>query len=190
VTLAGNNSNAGEIMNLDFRMQAGCPRSAHVLDEEDENVCSAMQSVFPLNAESAYMVWNGVHVPLGYKYTVSFMIQDIVLILDRLATEDVGQMTNRWPVQELAAVWHLQWEGEVLEIRSEWTTAPGGTEAQLARHPSLTMNKAAFISEWKQVLAVVLEALTKAGYGDAQLADLAKLREVYRAIREPGVLYR
>jgi hypothetical protein len=163
---------------------------SRVIDEEDESLCDALQTIFPMDTEDAYMVWNWIHVPLGYKYTFSFMVEDVLMILEQLMKHESGELTNCWPVQELRADWHMKWQGDTVEIRAQWETAPGFTEELLRARPMLIMNKGAFISEWKQVLGVILEALTQAGYHETQLRNLAKLREIHAAIREPGILYR
>jgi hypothetical protein len=177
-------------VNYDFYVQASNPRSLRVFDEADTLIEEAMQSVFPMWTEDAYMVWDGVRVPLGYKYTLSLMLSDVLTILERLMQHKSGSMTSHWPVQEFAAIWHLRWHEAELEIQAEWNTAPCGLQALLAAHPTLIVDKAAFISEWKQILGVVLEALTQAGYREDRLVDLARLREVHAQIHEYGVLYR
>jgi hypothetical protein len=173
-------------------MQASNPRTLRVIDEEDEHIGDALQTVFPMWTEDAYMVWNGVHVPISYKYTLSFLIQDAVVMLERLSHDELGELEIRWPSDDFAATWHLTWEAERLEIRTKWepNAVVGGTEGLLNARPTVHIAKQSFISEWKEVLGVALRALTDAGYTEAHLADLAKLRRVHESIREPGILYR
>jgi hypothetical protein len=177
-------------MDSTFRVQASNPRALQVFDEEDGHIGDALETVFPMETENAYMVWNWVHVPIGYKYTFSFLIQDVVMMLDTLLREASGALTINWPSNEFAATWRMTWDAKNVDIRAEWNSVIGGTEALLNARPTVALAKGAFISEWKQVLGVSLHALTDAGYTDAQLSDLPRLRQVYESIREPGVLYR
>jgi hypothetical protein len=174
----------------DFFMQASNPRSLRSFDEDDRSIMDALQTVFPLYAEDAYMAWGPIRgIPFNYKYTISHVLPDVLKILDRLMQDESGTLSNSFITQEFPAIWHLRWEDDKLEIRSEWNIPPG-TSAPFPEHPPLVLGKRAFISEWKQVLGAALRALTDAGYTEAHLSDLAKLRQVYEDIHEPGVLYR
>jgi hypothetical protein len=173
----------------EFIMQASNPRSLRVLDEEDQDILDALQTVFPLQAEDAYMIWSSTHIPLGYKYTVSYLLPEVLEILDRLMRDESGSLTSHYPTQEFPAIWHMRWARDDLRIRFEWHAPPSGTQPPLPAHPPLTLSKRAFISEWKQVLGVALRALTNAGYTEEHLSDLAKLQRVYESIAESGVLY-
>jgi hypothetical protein len=174
----------------DFIMQASSPRSLRTFDGDDRDILDALQTVFPLQAESAYMVCVSVPIRLNYKYTVSHLLPGVLEILERLMRDESGSLTDQCPAQEFPAVWHIQWMADELRIRFEWRTPPSGTQPMLPAHPMLILSKNAFISEWKQVLGVALRALTDAGYTDDHLSDLAKLRRMYEGIAEPGVLYR
>jgi hypothetical protein len=173
-----------------FRIQASNPQWSRVINEEDEHIGDAMQTVFPMWTEEAYMVWNGIHIPMSYKYTFSFLIQDALMILEALSRETSGALTNHWPSDDFSAMWHMKWDIRNVDIQAEWETVLGGTVALLNARPTVSIEKGAFISEWKQVLGVALRALTEAGYTNDRLSDLARLRRVYESIREPGVLYR
>lgn len=175
---------------VSFQIQASNPRALQAFDPDDHSVLDAMQTVFPMNTEDAYMVWNGIHIPLSYKYTVSFMMSDVLAIIRRLTSDATGILSNRWPTNDLEATWYIQWTGEDLAIRSEWEAVVGNTAHLLAARPTIAMNKQEFISEWKQVLGISLRALQHAGYTDKHLIDILELEVIYRSISEPGVLYR
>lgn len=176
-------------MSSDFRMQASRPTHRRANDTEDETLCDAIQSVFPLDTENAYMVWNGVHIPLNYKYTISFMIDDALLILEKLVAEESGEMSVQWPVQEFAASWQLRWEGHDLTVEADWGAVGGGCDTLLGQHSTLKVDKFMFAAEWKRVLGIVLRALLDSGYGEQQLPDLIRLQHVHESIRGAGVLY-
>jgi hypothetical protein len=170
-----------------FIVQASNPRSLTSFDDEDCDIMDAIQTIFPMQAEYAYIVWQHVHIPVNYKYTMSHFLPSIVDAIDRLMQSDAGTLVSESLAQELPAVWYMSWTGDELNVRFEWRTPPGQT---LVAHPTLNLSKSAFVNEWKQVLGVVLRALSTAGYTDEHLSDLDRLRRVYESIPQPGVLYR
>jgi len=175
---------------MNFWIQACNPRSIRALDEEDESIFDALQNVFPMWTEEAFMVWDRIHIPLGYKYIISFIIYDVLEILEALMHQEQGTLEVTWPSNDFAGCWQIHWEGQEIEIHARWDSMVGRSESLLNALPPLVMNKNDFVSEWKQVLGFALRALTEAGYQESQLRDLAMLRRVYEAIEQPGILYR
>jgi hypothetical protein len=175
---------------MQFWIQASNPKSLRTLSEEDQSIFDAVETVFPLITEEAFLVWHHVHVPLSYKYTISFLITDVVNMAEMLMRNDSGELTINWPASEFRVTWEMKWHGTALQIHAQWESTLGSTESLLSAHPTLSIDKNAFISEWKQVLGITLKALTDAGYTEKQLSDLARLREVHDGISEPGILYR
>lgn len=124
---------------MSFQIQASNPRALQTFDPDDASVSDAMQTIFLMNIEDAHMKWNGIHVPLSYKYTISFMMSDLLAIICRLTNEAAGSLTNRWPTNDLEATWHIEWNGEALAIRSEWETVVGGTVHLLTARPTIAI---------------------------------------------------
>ena len=112
------------------------------------------------------------------------------MILEEISQQASGTLTNQWPSDDFSSTWDMTWDVKSIDIRAQWESVLGGTEALLNTRPIVNVGKDDFVSEWKQVLGVALRALTEAGYTDDRLIDLARLRRVYESIREPGVLYR
>lgn len=175
---------------MPFNMQASNPRTIPALNATDESIGEAMETIFPLSTESAYMIWNGIHIPIDYKYALSFLLADIVMMLERLGQPGVGELTIHWPSNDFSATWRLKWDEHHLRITTEWHSVVGSVEALLAERSTLDIDKEEFVFEWKQVLGVLLHALVQAGYDDERLQDLPKLRAVHGSIREPGKLYK
>ncbi|MEO7594939.1 MAG: hypothetical protein ABI134_27225, partial [Byssovorax sp.] len=76
-------------MATEFFIQSSNPRSSSECDADDASLCDAVQTVFPMATESMIMVWSGVYIPLGYKYDVSLMVDDIIdLCNDILLTKE------------------------------------------------------------------------------------------------------
>jgi hypothetical protein len=174
---------------LNFWIQASNPKSLSVINEEDLSIYDALQTVFPLITEDAYLVWHHVHIPLGYKYDVSVIITEALDMIEALKRGDSGEIAVTWPSNTFRVDWQIRWNGATLQIDAKWENVVGFTESLLSARPTLTIGKDEFISEWKQLLGVALKALTDAGYRDEQLVDLPRLRRIHDEIRNPGILY-
>ena len=57
-----------------FYIQASNPRFIESISYEVESLSDAVESIFPLNTENAFLVWNYISVPLSYKYDISYML--------------------------------------------------------------------------------------------------------------------
>jgi len=177
-------------MTIAFAIQASNPRSLVTHDPEDTTLNCAIQTVFPLSTEKAIVIWNGVYVPLGYKYDVSILATDILSMLRQLQASARGSFSLTWPSNSFSATWSFDWANDVLRIRSEWSSVIGGVEALLNGRPYVATSKRGFISEWKSVLERVRDALYGAGYRPNHLAEMADLESVLATIEGDGIFYR
>ena len=57
-----------------FALKTGVPAVVAARDESDTTLSDAMQTVFPLDAR-AFLEWNGLMLPLSYKYDISVMLE-------------------------------------------------------------------------------------------------------------------
>jgi len=176
-------------MSYRFTIQASNPRQLAEFDSNDTNLSDAVQTVFPLDAECALLVWNWLYVPLTYKYDLSMMIDDIVGLVDAMLEEPSGHRTIQWPSNTFAATWKIKWGSGVTEVEAEWISVVGETEALLTAKPKVILDSSGFIGEWRRPLEVILAALTSAGYGSA-LIGMDKLSAVVSRIGCRGLLYR
>lgn len=176
--------------NFSFVIQAGNPRTLQQFDADDESVADALQTVFPLQAEDALLNWNGIFVPLSYKYDVSLMIEDAVALVREVLHHSSGQMTVHWPSNTFAATWRVSWTREVVKIDADWMQVVGGTEALLRAKPAVAVAKADFVAEWKKLFETTIVALDRSGYSVTTLRGLDLLRDVAEELPSYGALYR
>jgi len=161
------------------------------MNPQDEKISEAMETVFPMLAEDAFMSWHGVDVALSYKYTLSWMIEDIMLMLEEIIPNDAGTFSVRWPVQELAATWIVEWSQGRVQVSAEWETTPRFTGILLRDRPKrIECDIREFLAEWKLPLGTIIQALRSAGYGEEHLFDMSRLQAIHDAIPRPGLLYR
>ena len=177
-------------MSTDFLIQASCPTWTMSADPVDQTLCDAVQTVFPLDTEVALVVWRHVYVPLGYKYCVSFLVDDIIAMIERLTASSEGNWQLTWPSNEFAADWRFEWSGEQLRIRSTWHSVVGGTEEMLNQRSEIHLGRQEFLAEWKKLLLTVDDALSAAGYTEATLPRTANLKRAIADLGTIGKLYR
>ncbi len=174
---------------MQFYIQAGSPRSTETFDETDINLSEAIESVFPLYTENGIIVWNGVYIPLSYKYDISVMIIDIINMLSTLKANEEGDMQISWSSDSFDAVWNLRWNLSEIVISSEWNNVLGDVVDILKTKPVVKLEKEHFFSEWKMMLKIVKDELSKAGYTDSKLPDIHMLKDILMRLERFGILY-
>ncbi|MEO1668687.1 MAG: hypothetical protein AAFU54_28910 [Chloroflexota bacterium] len=175
---------------MNFFIQAGEPRSTHQYDADDETLGEAIETVFPSLTESAVLVWNYIHVPIGYKYDFGIMCDDILEMLWNLLKLNEGYMSIVWPSNTFATTWSLNWQEDQLEIVSSWDTVVGGTEKLLNQQSKIDLPKSTFASEWKKPLENIFQALMESGYSKDNLTQMTMLEDIISLIKFTGVLYK
>lgn len=176
-------------MNYRFAIQASNPRFLKHFNAEDTSLCDAIQTVFPLEAEYAILVWNWVYVPLTYKYDLSMMVDDVLLLALAMLSESNGCRTIQWPSNTFASSWKVEWATGVTTVEAEWTSVIGDTEAMLAAAPKVVMEAKDFVAEWRRPLEVIMTGLASAGY-TTNLAGMERLIAVVNKIGHQGIFYR
>lgn len=175
---------------MSFTIQASCPRSIDVFNTDVVNLSDAIECSFPMLTEDAVMIWNNVPVLLSYKYDISIMIDDILMILEVLRKENSDTKTVHWASNTFANVWYLSWDSTQLVINAEWGNVSGGTEQLLQNSGSVLLTKQSFSSEWRKVLQNIINALNKSGYSEDTLSGMKRLVHEYEAIENEGNIYR
>lgn len=94
---------------MSFYIQASNPRTNSIANPNDKTLADAIETIFLLNTESAILMWNYISVPLSYKYDISYMIEDILLLLDALRSRENGEMTIHWLPDTFRCNWTVQW---------------------------------------------------------------------------------
>jgi len=133
-------------MNYRFAVQASNPRCLAVFDADDQSLSDAIQTVFPLEAEYALIVWNWVYIPLSYKYDVSMMAEDLIDLIESMFSNENGRRTIQWPSNTFMATWSIEWNSETTTVNAEWICVLGETEPILATKPTVVLQTADFIS--------------------------------------------
>lgn len=129
-----------------FKIQAGNPQIEPKTFIED-NMCDAIESTFSLKSEPLTMFWNNIPFNLHYRYCVSEILEDLIIILKLLKSSFSNEYMIRWPSNDFEALWTMKWNGEKLHINGEWETPIGEIEELLNQKKCIIVNKMFFINE-------------------------------------------
>jgi hypothetical protein len=176
-------------MNYRFAVQASNPRSLVAFDAEDQSLSDAIQTVFPLEAEYALIVWNWIYIPLNYKYDVSLIVDDLIELVEAISMNSNGKRVIMFPSNTFSATWDIEWNTETITIDAEWHSVLGNTEAMLALRPKVVVATTDFICEWKCLLETVAKALNNADYRCEGVAGLRRLQDIIGKLHSHGILY-
>jgi hypothetical protein len=177
-------------MAIEFFIQTGNPRTNRECDPGDESLSDALQTVFPMYTEYMVMAWNQAFIPLSYKYDVSLMVDDIVILCNDLLKNKEGHRRICWPSNSFAAVWDVKWDSFAVAVNAQWSRVHGGTEAILRSKQSVSVPQADFLAEWKRPLEIATKALCGAGYAQSQIRGLVDLQGVVPRLPPHAHLYR
>lgn len=160
-----------------FGIQISNPVALEIRDENDNNLNDAIQSIFPLDNEYCFVIWNYIFIPVSYKYDISFMINDIIRILSFLKNGD-GSLEIHWASDTFASVWKIECSSQMIKIESEWNSVDGILEGILNENSFLEVEKQIFVQRWKALLLFVKSKLEKAGYNSSNLKDFYLLENI------------
>ena len=175
---------------LNFYIQASNPKLQYEADYNDETLADAIESMFFPNTENAILMWNYISVPLSYKYDISYMMDDLLILLDRMQNSESGELTIHWLPDTFRCDWKVKWDSENADIQSKWENTVGHLERILNENPDVSLLKNDFIGEWKSILGIVVEGLKSCGYHADKIKGMKQLIEQYNGINESGLLYR
>ena len=128
-------------------------------------------------------------MPLNYKYDVSFMIDDLMDLLDRLLAEESGHMRIEWPSTTFFAKWEVGWTPEQVQIESQWESVRDYLLEPLNQSGPVRVGKKAFSAEWSRLLEIVMESLKSSGYRTEVLPGMTELQNLLSSSQGRGYLY-
>lgn len=175
---------------MNFYIQTSNPYIVNETNAHDNKLSEAIESVFPMNTEELILFWNHVGIPLSYKYDISYMIDDILMILQHIQSEKRGELLIHWLPDTFRTDWKLEWSGEMISIYANWESLKGNLQKVLVHSEKVELLKKEFISEWKMLLKILIRALKKNGYDHLIKHQYDELVKSFNDIKEYGILYR
>jgi len=150
-----------------FHLEAGRPVSTGDFDPTDETLVEMVQTVFPLNTDGVMLEWSGARLVLNYKYDISMMIDDVVILITHLDSNQHGEMIINWVSSGFPYRWEVNWVAPRLEIHS---SPHDPSKTTLTGRELICDSIEGFTHKWNPVLNNIISAATLAGY------DVSKLR--------------
>lgn len=173
-----------------FCIQASNPRFQNITNYNDECLSEAIESVFPLNTEHAILMWNHISIPLSYKYDISYMVNDILIIINAIQKQNVGKMKIHWLPDTFRSDWLIEWNNDEVQINAQWECTMGHLEFMLNQKNSIRLSKVDFVNEWKEVFGVLIRGLKHCGYDKSKIKGMEDLVEQYEKIKGSGICYK
>ena len=173
-----------------FCIQASNPKNYFIVDSKDECISDAIETIFPLNTENAILMWNHICIPLSYKYDISYMIEDVLTLINSILCNDFGNMKLHWLPDTFRSDWIIMWRDGMIHINSHWESTVGNLETILNCNNSISLPIVDFLGEWKQILFLLVSSLKKSGYDENKLRGMSKLINICERIEQFGTLYK
>jgi hypothetical protein len=170
-----------------FDIQISNPIATEIRDKDDSTLCDAIQSIFPLENEYGFVIWNHIFIPVSYKYDISIMINDIIYIVNSVK-QGAGAFELHWASNTFSSIWKIEYSAQAVKIESEWTCVLGGLEGLLNENPVLEVETHHFVETWTGLLLFVKNKLEKAGYNAGNLNDFYLLENIKHG-PDPAGLY-
>jgi len=174
---------------MKFVIQAGSPRFDSRRGVQVADVSDAIQTIFPMITEDAFLLWDSIPVGINYKYDFSILIDDLLALLPEVINSPEGNYRVGWGSNTFRAHWFLEWKGEDLTIESKWHGISGNYQQLLNSQPQLQIRRDQFVCEWKEVLRRVIDAIDSSGVDVRDKTNLESLRWVEAQIPNRGYLY-
>lgn len=177
-------------VNMIFYIQTSNPFIVKETNIHDSKISEAIESVFPMNTEELILFWNHVGIPISYKYDISYMIDDILMMLQNIKLKGKGELLIHWLPDTFRADWKLEWSGEKISINANWENLKGNLQKILVDSKRVELLKKEFISEWKMLLKILISALKTNGYDLLIKHQYDELVKNFKDIKDYGILYR
>ena len=174
---------------MSFVIQAGVPGTLDKVDHEDRGVEEAMETIFALDSERMILFWFGVPIALGYKYDVSAMIPDLLLLIEDMDSRREGRYEIAWTTNAMQSVWRFEWAGGKCVIDPAWKHVGLGLESILRETGKVVCSSREFVAEWVRPLRITRDALRDSDLY-SKMPDFGRIERVLGSYKDEGVLYR
>lgn len=175
---------------MNFAIQTGNP-IANYSKLKEYTFKDAAENIFILNTENAIMYWNGICIPLDYKYTIGDILNSILEMLESLLDNDEGDKRILFFESNFLTTWQLSWNKNQLTIISYWNSVPNAKVIVdiLEKNNKIIIDKSLFIAEWKVLLITFKNNLLKFYAHAKEVEGFDKLESIEQRIKHKGCLY-
>jgi len=121
----------------------------------EEYLENSLEDIFASNSEVAILNWQGIVVPLNYKYDLPTFIGEIIETVLELIEHKSGQKTVFFASSSFMVEWQLTWNDDDLLVKANWMSTSGGIEVLLNKSQTLEIKLLDFLAEWCELLRIV-----------------------------------
>lgn len=178
-----------EVEKMSFYIQACSPTCTHKYNSKDSSLAEAIETIFPLYTENVILYWNHVPIALSYKYDISYMASDLIMLLENVTEHEKGESKIAWLPDTFRSDWNIWWKNGNIHIAARWENLIGDVHLLLKKDKQIDMEIIEFMSEWKLPLQNIINALQKSGYMDGKIQEIKRLTSLVCKIPNYGVLY-
>jgi len=140
---------------------------------------SSLEDVFRADTGLCTMQWNGIFVPLSYKYDVGWILLDAVAMVERLVADDKDlDLDVLFPSNGFHVAWHLSRRSGEISIDAEWRSVIGGLADLLRERTPLKVESERLISEWRHLFAVVVRAVEASRLDPSRIEGFDRLNDL------------
>ena len=172
-----------------FHIQHSCPRILTPVHNQYSELGEAIQSLFPIDTEMAFLFWKGYYIPLSYKYDISICIDNIISCLEKISNVKETKTFLTFGSDTFNAYWEIDFNNDELQITAQWDHIRG-YEKFIDRNSIIKISVINFISEWSGILQTIDKALilNKIILSNEQYL-LDRMRKIIAYTTTPGLLY-
>jgi hypothetical protein len=176
---------------MSFYIQVSNPTFLNPEESYDDSFKEVIEAIFPYEAEYAFLSWNGLPIPLRYKYDIGMIFNEVLSLLDfLLSSEEDLDFSITLSCFAFTSLWHIKTvENSCLSITSEWSRVESKYEQWLNNNNYIEIKRNVFIAEWKALLQKIIEAIKQSSLS-VDRKSLHKLNKIENAILEFGKIYK
>lgn len=128
------------------------------------SLSDAVEDVFVSSTNLLVLEWNGVSVPLSFKYDVSWVLLDAIEMVEQmLAARPPTTVAASFPSNSFQVEWEIDLaEDGGVEINAKWNAVGGNVAGLLADRSPLLTTASVFVTEWRHLFAVLVRAIGEA----------------------------
>ena len=137
-----------------FNIDPKNPEPIACLMGDTSNFADAIELAFPMDAEDAVLHWNGIPVPLNYKYDISVIFADVLDILDHCLEDK--KIKTWFASNTFTTNWTVDTKNEMVGIHADWRAVVGKHKSLLKKSPDIIVPKSHFLKQWSALIETAI----------------------------------
>lgn len=158
---------------MKFKIDLGEPKVKKEVNCEASDLAEAMQLCFPLDIEDAVLTLGEIPIPISYKYDLSVILEDILIILRGCLTNENTKI--RFGSDTFNSDWNIRPVSHEIIFSTYWYSTVGNREVDLNKIGSIVVSKEYFVAQWLNLIKVGLDGVKQTGI---TIEDTEMLHEV------------